>query len=221
LHPTAFDKGLVLARTPFPPGIPVPHDATPASLSELLAPLGADLLIDALRSGVFVPPLVPVPGLAVSQIVEITGEKGVAKAAKITRECARAEWGVWTAQEVLTRVRVLGSVWDERSYGLLTGSGERKRIVYERFENVDENSGLVGEEEGSRMVLREGRLVVRTCDGVLLECVECTVEGGRKGEGVREVDRERKRVERRRGEQIGRARRATGVVEEQQNSVQA
>lgn len=201
LHPTAFDKGAVLARTKYPPGIPVPKDTTPAGLAALLAPLGAEMLIAALRGGLYGPLPRSVPGLTPSQMAEITGEGGVAKAGKITRDTARVEWDSLTAEEVLTRVRVLGSVWDEGSYGLLTRSGETKRIVYEKLERVGEGNGLLGEENGSKMFLKEGRLMICTWDGFWLECVECTVEGGRKGEGVRDMERVRRRVNRRYGEE--------------------
>ena len=161
------------------------------------------MLIAALRSGLHAA-FRPVPGLTPCQMAEITGGGGVARAGKITRATARVEWDRSTAEEVLTRVRVLGSVWDEGSYGVLTGSGESKRIVYERFERVEERNGLLGEEERPKMVLREGRLVVHTWDGVWLECVECTVDGRRKGEGVKEIEREKRRVERRCGKETNR-----------------
>src|SRR5262249_7425601 len=151
---------------------------------------------------------------------EITGGRGMARAGKITRATARVDWEGLTAEEVLTRVRVLGSVWDEEIYGVLTGSGERKRIVYERFERVDDSNGLLGEEEGPRMVMSEGRLVVRGCDRIWWECVECTVDGGRKGEGVREMERERRRMERRRGKETRRGGRLAEMVTAR-NSVQA
>jgi hypothetical protein len=179
------------------------------------------MLIAALRGGLYGQPLQPVPGLTPGQMAEITGGEGMARAGKITRMTARVEWGALTAEEVLTRVRVLGSLWDEGSYGLLTGSGERKRIVYEKFERVGEGNRLLGEEEGPRMVISEGRLVVRTCDGVWLECVKCTVEGGRKGEGVREMEREKRRMERRRRKETGMVGRVPEMVVQEKNSMQA
>jgi hypothetical protein len=179
------------------------------------------MLIAALKGGLYGPLLRPVPGLTPDQIAEITGGGGVARAGKITRATAKVEWDSLTAEEVLTRVRVLGSVWDERSYGLLTGSEQSKRIVYKRFERVEESNRLLDEEQGPKMFLREGRIVVRTWDGVWLECVECTVDGGRKGEGVREMERERRRTDRRCGEETGRMRMAVEMVLKGRNSVQA
>ena len=176
------------------------------------------MLIAALRGGLYGQTLQQVPELTSGQIAEITGGEGMVRAGKITRTTAMVELAGLTAEEVLTKARVLGSVWDEESYGVLTGSGERKRIVYERFERVDESKGLLFEEEKPRMVIREGGLMVRTCDGVWLECVKCTVDGGKKGEGVREMERERRRMERRRGEETWRV---PEIVVEKTNGMKA
>jgi methionyl-tRNA formyltransferase len=50
-----FDKGVVLAQTPAP-GIPIPEGCSVPQLRDMLAPVGAEMLVDALRKGLHVPP---------------------------------------------------------------------------------------------------------------------------------------------------------------------
>ncbi|KAL2152645.1 hypothetical protein VTH82DRAFT_5829 [Thermothelomyces myriococcoides] len=58
LSPEAFDAGVPLLQTP-PPGIRIPEECTPEQLQGILAPMGADLLVQALRAGLHVPPYQP------------------------------------------------------------------------------------------------------------------------------------------------------------------
>ncbi|CAN8105843.1 unnamed protein product [Discula destructiva] len=53
LHPKLFDRGAILAQTA-PPGIPIPDDATTASLLATLAPLGGEMLAKGLLDGLHV-----------------------------------------------------------------------------------------------------------------------------------------------------------------------
>lgn len=53
LHPTKFDEGIILDQTP---PIPVPEEATYKSLSSTLAPVGAELLVKAIRKRLYEPP---------------------------------------------------------------------------------------------------------------------------------------------------------------------
>ncbi|CAP73643.1 uncharacterized protein PODANS_2_10060 [Podospora anserina S mat+] len=55
LSPHSFDTGTVLSQTPLP-GIPIPPNSTLTSLTSLLAPLGASMLVSSLSSGFHLPP---------------------------------------------------------------------------------------------------------------------------------------------------------------------
>ncbi|KAK5663019.1 hypothetical protein OQA88_6434 [Cercophora sp. LCS_1] len=55
LSEKTFDAGTVLSQTPLP-GIPIPPNCTLPDLHALLAPAGAAMLINGLRSGLHVPP---------------------------------------------------------------------------------------------------------------------------------------------------------------------
>lgn len=62
LHPTKFDGGIVLDQTPYP-GMKIPRKDTISipDLTEILARLGADLLVNAIRNKLYVPPYEVVP----------------------------------------------------------------------------------------------------------------------------------------------------------------
>ncbi|KAF2845763.1 Formyltransferase [Plenodomus tracheiphilus IPT5] len=56
LHPQHFDQGCVLAQTPAP-GIEVPWGTTAEELEAQLAKVGASMLVDVLKSRMYMPPL--------------------------------------------------------------------------------------------------------------------------------------------------------------------
>ncbi|KAL2171936.1 hypothetical protein VTG60DRAFT_995 [Thermothelomyces hinnuleus] len=66
LSPEAFDAGIPLLQTPAP-GVPIPEGCTPKQLHEILAPMGAQLLVQALRAGLHVPPYRPYEPLLLEQ----------------------------------------------------------------------------------------------------------------------------------------------------------
>lgn len=55
LHPTSFDEGVILDQTPWP-GIDVPEDCDYPALLEIMKPLGADMLVRAIRERLYLPP---------------------------------------------------------------------------------------------------------------------------------------------------------------------
>lgn len=61
LHPTKFDHGVILAQTPFPG---IKHDTTTVSeLEALLAPMGADMLVQGIKERIYIPPTQILHGL--------------------------------------------------------------------------------------------------------------------------------------------------------------
>lgn len=102
MHPTQFDHGTVLAQTPFP-GLPIPDNATPQTLLDILGPLGAEMLTGAIEDGNFIPPLKDILQ-GVSPPVHLT------HAPKITPEDRHLQ-DSWDAAEIQLRDRVLGRLW--------------------------------------------------------------------------------------------------------------
>lgn len=180
LHPTRFDQGARLLQTP-PPGIPIPdpNRIKPEELIPTLANLGAKMLIEGIRSKVFVPPL------------EDSGWYSgiVDHAPKITKEDRHVDWQGWMADEILLRLRVLGDLWDN----VLLSNG--KRLVLHDLEIVSSP-----ELAQSDQTLRPGSLVksfdatspepvvlIVTCDEPrkFLKIKTCTIEGQTRGDGAR------------------------------------
>lgn len=175
MHPTEFDRGVVLARSG---RVGIPADARWQGLLETLAPLGAEVLVRGLEEGVFVPPLV---GLGAE---DVDGGE-LAHAPKITPEDRRVLWGVWGAEEVVLRDRVLGRLW----VGSL--EGRTGRAVFAGPWRVVE--GEVGGVEAGRAVLVPGfwglgeEVGFGTADGRVVVPAGITIDGGKKGQGGRVV----------------------------------
>ena len=128
LHPTKFDHGKIIAQTPFP-GIPVPDDCTIDTLTELMAPLGAGMLVQAIRERAFVEPVKPVEH-SEQQIQQMTDGNGLSLAPKITSEDGHIKWDSMSNKEVLLRDRITDRLWDEEVYAGVIKPDEKKRITY-------------------------------------------------------------------------------------------
>ncbi|KAJ3535916.1 hypothetical protein NM208_g6941 [Fusarium decemcellulare] len=118
LDAKAFDHGTVLAQTPRP-GISVPSDCTVQELTNLLAPIGAQMLQE--RSQTSSSPTPP----------------------KVTKADGHVDWAQWTGEEFVRRVRVLGSVWTHA----FNKKGELKRLIIQDAEVVPlEEAAIYGGE---------------------------------------------------------------------------
>ncbi|KAF2280580.1 methionyl-tRNA formyltransferase [Westerdykella ornata] len=182
LHPEHFDQGLILAQTP-PPGIDVPEGATPTDLIEQLGLLGGEMLVRVLENGDFVPPLKEAGWYA--------GSGGpIDHAEKITPAHRHIDFSTATAQDILTRHRVLGNLWS-----MLPGKEERFIInEIEAFDiESDANDITSALEEGASANTTPGvfvalsptshALCARTADGKILRIKSTTCPGGMKGRG--------------------------------------
>ncbi|KAF5018188.1 hypothetical protein F66182_9845 [Fusarium sp. NRRL 66182] len=133
LDDKAFDHGTVLAQTPRP-GISIPSGCTVQELTKLLAPIGAQMLVQGLRDGVHVPP----PSDQKWKAEELDEEK-LTHAPKVTKADGHVNWTRWTADEIVRRLRVLGSVWTHA----VNNKGETKRLIIQDAEVVpSEDSGI-------------------------------------------------------------------------------
>lgn len=137
---------MILDQTPAP-GIPIPNveSCTVPELLGLLAPKGAEMLVDGIRRRVFVPPLKEVK----SQFGE-SDAKYLTHAAKITPEDRRIKWQEWTWTEIRRRQRVLGSLWNVTSPAFARNDEEKndttlqqpreKRVIFDEIEEVTMDS---------------------------------------------------------------------------------
>lgn len=145
LDERAFDHGAVLAQTPLP-GVPVPEGCTLPQLHDLLAPLGAELLVRALRDGAHVPPRVSTGWQPTAAQLA-----GLQHAPKVTKMDAEVDWGCsgwareaggWTASDLARRFRALGLniLWTR---AVVPANGE-KRVIWEDVEPCECPAELKG-----------------------------------------------------------------------------
>ena len=178
LHPKDFDRGTILAQTPYPG---LSHEATNVNqLEALITPKAAEMLVQGIRDRIFVPPLHDVGWHEDDpQLTELR------HAPKITPEDRHIDWGKWTAEEILRRHQVIGPLWNF-AQSSAAGKIRTQRIIwpsgFSKLPHSDEN------------ILRPGHpilqsldfpaenprsLLIRTCDGFTLQTDEVKIEGGR------------------------------------------
>lgn len=172
LDDRAFDHGAILAQTP-QPGILIPPSATVQELTRLLAPIGAQMLVQGLRDGVHVP-----PRQSAGWKADDFGDTQLIHAPKVTKADGQADWVGWSADEFARRVRVLGSVWTRA----VNKRGEVKRIIIQDAEtlrrDMTDDIGAVSFLGGSEADIPRERRVQDLGDGSLLVHLS-------NGEGIR------------------------------------
>jgi methionyl-tRNA formyltransferase len=184
MHHQHFDHGVILQQTP-PPGleIPDPDSCTVPQLLDVVTPKGADVLLDGVRQGLFVPPL---ENRGFSDLP--LGD--APHAAKITPEDRHISWQEWPWQTINRRNRVVGPLWgkayltDSRP-GLTSGS--RKRLIFTEMEEAQPLEGCTefASSPGWPFVAsslqtegkREEKLYVWTSDKKLIHLRRMIVEG--------------------------------------------
>ena len=119
MHPRHFDQGAILDQTPFP-GFEHGCTTTP-ELSSKMGPVGAAMLLKAIRNRSFVPPL-EIKGWAHQHLHhqksnhdDNNGNKNellIRAAPKITAEDSHIDWSTWSAEEILRKQRIVGHLWN-------------------------------------------------------------------------------------------------------------
>lgn len=177
LHPTNFDEGTIIDQTPFPG---IEHGTeTIEELRELLAPIGAKMLVQAIKDGSFVSP-----------IQKVSREKGdrsateLSYAHKIGPKDRHIDWTTWTASDILRRQKIIGPLWNITQALTKDKRGQReaaKRVIWDRgFRLLEEEFHLfpaIGHPiivglHGSRQ-----KVHIRTCDGNVLVVEKVKIEG--------------------------------------------
>ncbi|KAL1865679.1 Methionyl-tRNA formyltransferase [Diaporthe australafricana] len=152
LHEKDFDRGAVLAQTPWP-GLPVPEGCDVRQLHDLLAEKGAELLVDGLKRRVFVPPYLPQGWTPTEEDLDA----GLLwDAPKVTKLDSMVDWAGWTwgrdktlypdgwtAADLARRYRAVGvKLPGEGNTGLWTHAVTRKtprekRLIFEDVTSVE------------------------------------------------------------------------------------
>ena len=175
LHPKHFDKGNILLQTPQPGfAIPDPNHITVPPLLALVTPKAANLLVEGLRSRVFVPPL---------KILEPGSKRNDAQlrrpAPRITPEDRLIDWKTWTADEILLRHRLIGPLWN-----LVTETRPPQKEVRAIWSSgFCEATNRPAESLPGALMLADPRIdpsvYIPTIDGKLLRARKVTLAGKR------------------------------------------
>lgn len=168
MHPTQFDKGMILAQTEYP-GFEHSCSTVP-ELVAVVAPKGAEMLVEGLRDRVYVPPLKDLS----LRLSKISGRLS-RYAPKITRDDLHINWDTWTAERILLTQRLMiGSLWNEGEVVCSGGGIELKRIIWSQGFRLFSGPMNNLAEYGRPIVVNERRskalpyLLVGTCDGYTL-----------------------------------------------------
>lgn len=196
LHEKHFDHGVILDQTP-PPGleIPNPDTCTVQDLLAVVAPKGAEMLVQGIRNRLYVPPLKPAGWRAAAQ-----GEGDLIHAAKITPADRHVDWRSWSSQTIRRRLRVLGPLWNTaltpgKSFKSDSPTFQSKRIILNDIEEVADR--VPGSEAfallpgvpfirgpvPTHLPKGDKSLYVYSSDGKLLRLREVKVEGDQANNG--------------------------------------
>lgn len=197
LHPEKFDHGTVLKQTTYP-GFAVPQaivdpavdttsgsDPQYAALFEIIQRESAKLLVEGLRERVYIPPLKDVGWLQ----SDTENEANIRPAPKIQDEHHHIDWTSWSAEQIMLRQRILGSVW---SLAVKPSGVERLKFT-KPFISIAKASKVWSSKSYSafpagcpyvaasspmdRFQSKHGQVLVNTCDGHTLRINEVRGEG--------------------------------------------
>ena len=178
LHPKHFDRGIILAQTPYPG---FNHEAiTVSELEALVTPKAAEILVQGIRDRIFVPPLQDVGWHQDDrQLTELR------HAPKITPEDRHIDWNKWTAKEILRKQQVIGPLWNF-AQSSVAGRIRMQRIIWTSgFSTLPHNDqrnlrpGHPSLKSFSSITQHSHGMFVQTCDGYTLQVDEAKIEGGR------------------------------------------
>ncbi|PHH88926.1 hypothetical protein CDD83_6873 [Cordyceps sp. RAO-2017] len=122
-----IDHGTILAQTP-KPGFPIPPGAGIEEVTQEAATRGAQMLIEGLRGGLYLPPRRDVGWKA----AELEGQQLV-RAPKVTRAESQIDWTGWTrADEFERRIRACTKIWTQA----VDRRGQQKRVIFTEASRV-------------------------------------------------------------------------------------
>jgi methionyl-tRNA formyltransferase len=191
LHLKHFDHGVILAQTP-PPGLDIPNagSCTVPELVDFVAPKGAQMLVETIEKGLFVP---PIENVGTEQVGELK------HAPKIVPEDRHIDWANWTLADINRRNRVIGPLWSKALCASNPADGplsfQYKRVIFTDTEEVDPPKGcdsfsilpgLPFTNAAHPVEPKKSRqLYVFTADGKVLRINRMKVEGEQDAEGLR------------------------------------
>lgn len=166
LHPKHFDQGTILAQTPAP-GIAIPPGITSQQLEQQMADVGAEMLVNVLRSRKFVPPLQDAGWYAHSGLP-------TDHAPKVTKQDRFVNFETDTLADILAKQQALGDSW------CMLPNGDRlilhNVIDAHMADSRDRKPGLFIEPNAKQPMIR------LACGGIGI-LTKSTYEGNKQGHG--------------------------------------
>ncbi|KAF3077108.1 hypothetical protein CFAM422_000479 [Trichoderma lentiforme] len=129
LDPKVFDHGTVLVQTPSP-GLPIPAGTTLQNLTEALAKVGAEMIVQGLRDGLHVPPYTDA-GWMGKQLKD----EELVHAPKVGKGESQIKWSEWTPSHFERFVNIFNTVWTQAK----NNKGKFKRVLFWDAEAVPEH----------------------------------------------------------------------------------
>ena len=184
LHPSKFDGGDIIAQTPYPG---VKHGTTTVEgLRSLLAPIGAQMLVQAIKDRSFFPPV-----RVLDRYRDYRNSTEITYASKIGPDDRHIVWDTWTASDILKRQQIIGPLWNTTvvsEKGRNGESKEAKRIIWDQgFRLLEEECHILPAIGHPIIVGLHGptqNVYIRTCDGRILVANTAKVEGQSTTEAV-------------------------------------
>jgi methionyl-tRNA formyltransferase len=181
-----FDHGLILDQTPAPGfDIPDPETCDVPRLLALVSERGAEMLVNAIRNRIFVPPL--------KHIDQSSLEAGrpLRHAPKITPQDRHVDWSSWNWDKIRRYQRVVGPLWNtaavSNGFPVSRIPLERKRVIITKMEALDPTAaGILPSDVEPGLPFatsdcdpKEGGIYVFTHDGTSVLIEEMKVQGER------------------------------------------
>jgi len=126
LHPVSFDEGIILDQTPWP-GIDVPEDCNYPALLKTMQPVGAEMLLKAIRQRLYIPPYKDV-GWANNAV---DGKGSYKHAPKIETAHRLLCFDTMDSSRMLRMSRAFESTWAFASVPVRTSEFEKRRIIFQ------------------------------------------------------------------------------------------
>lgn len=172
LHPEHFDRGTILAQTPYP-GFEHGCRTVPELLA-LTATKGAEMLVQSIKARLYV------KSAENPNVIQEDRITVAARAApKITSQDKFIDWNTWTAEVIIRRHLAIGPLWS-----FVKNAQNARRLIWTTGFTISDEVAISTHIPIGRLVVfkrdyaDEQVAYVRTCDNRTLKVDRIKIEGG-------------------------------------------
>lgn len=173
LHPKHFDRGTILAQTPYP-GFEHGCSTVPELLT-LMSSKGAKMLVQSINDRLYLQSTKNSDNLEGDRI-----EATARAAPKITSQDRFIDWNTWTAEAIIRKHLVIGPLWS-----FIKNAQDVRRIIWPTGFTISEEVAINSDFPVGRLVVfgseacADGQVAyVQTCDDRVLKVDKIKIEGG-------------------------------------------